>query len=184
MPNHPRKPAKSINVNGESKDKLPFLAWKSRLAKDPQFMPATETDQSTMLWGVGGVACFVLCFLLYCIFSSFSQTDSLAVEKGAVPVYESTAFDVRNHGYLVDINSANEYELRLLPGIGEVMARKIVADRDTNGPFQSLKDIERVPGIGKKKRETLEPFLAPIAGSGVLVDQRANQESLLNENNS
>ena len=147
-------------------------------------MPATKTDQSTMLWGVGVVACLFFIFLLYCSFASFSRTEPLSVEKGAAPVYESTAFDVRNHGYLVDINSANEHELRLLPGIGEVMARKIVAERDANGPFQSLKDIERVPGIGKKKRESLEPFLAPIAGSDVLVDQRPTQDPLINENNS
>ncbi|MBQ6107998.1 MAG: helix-hairpin-helix domain-containing protein [Thermoguttaceae bacterium] len=184
MPNHPRKPAKSFNGRREPEEKLPFLAWKSRLAKDPQFMPATKTDQSTMLWCVGGMTVLVLFFLLYCSFSSFSSKDPFSVEKGAAPVYESTAFDVRNQSYLVDINSANEHELRLLPGIGEVMARKIVAERDANGPFQSLEDIERVPGIGKKKRETLEPFLAPIAGSGVLVEQRPAQEPLLNENNS
>ena len=184
MPNHPRKPAKSFNGRSESEEKLPFLAWKSRLAKDPQFMPATKTDQSTMLWCIGGMTGLVLFFLLYYSFASFSEVDSFSVEKGAAPVYESTALDVQTHGYLVDINSANEYELRLLPGIGEVMARKIIAERDANGPFQSFKEIERVPGIGKKKRETLEPFLAPIAGSGVLVEQRTNQEPLLNENNS
>lgn len=184
MPKPPRKPAKSFNGRSEPEEKLPFLAWKSRLAKDPQFMPATKTDQSTLIWCVGGMAGLAFFFLLYCTFSSFSSDDSFSVEKGAAPVYESTAFDVQSHGYLIDINSANEYELRLLPGIGEVMARKIVAERDANGPFQSLRDIERVPGIGKKKRETLEPFLAPIAGSGVLVEQRPVSEPLLNENNS
>jgi competence protein ComEA len=126
----------------------------------------------------------VVFVVLYCSCSSFSSTDPVSVEKGAATVHESTAFDVRNQSYLVDINSANEHELRLLPGIGEVMARKIVAERDANGPFQSFEDIERVPGIGKKKRETLEPFLAPIAGSGVLVEQRPVSEPLLNENNS
>lgn len=184
MTNRSRKPAKTFNSRSEPKEKMPFLAWKSSLAKDPQFMPATETDRSTMLWGVGGMICVVLFSLLYYSFSSFFQKDSLTVEKGAVPVYESTAFDVRNQSYLVDINSANEHELRLLPGIGEVMAQKIVADRDANGPFQSIEDLERVPGIGKKKRESLEPFLAPIAGSEVLVDQRPAQDSLINKNNS
>lgn len=184
MPDHPRKPAKSFNGRSEPEEKLPFLAWKSRLAKDPQFMPATKTDQSTMLWCVGGMSVLVLFFLLYCSFSSFSSTDPFSVEKGAATVYESTAFDVRNQSYLVDINSANEHELRLLPGIGEVMARKIVEDRDANGPFQSIEDLERVHGIGKKKRESLEPFLAPIAGSGVLVEQRPANAPLISKNNS
>lgn len=184
MPNHPRKPSKSFNGRSEPKEKTPFLAWKSSLAKDPQFMPATETDRGTMLWGVGGMTCLVLFSLLCYAFSSFRQKDPLSVEKGAVSVYESTAFDVRNQSYLVDINSANEHELRLLPGIGEVMARKIVADRDANGPFQSIEDLKRVHGIGKKKLESLEPYLAPIAGSGVLVEQRPTHAPQINKNNS
>jgi len=184
MPKRPRKPVKSFKSTDEPVGRLPFLAWQSRLAKNPQFIPATKTDQGTMFWGVGGLICVVFVSLLYYSFFSFSPSDSLVVEKEAVTVYESTAYDVRNKSYLVDINSANEYELCLLPGIGEVMAQKIVAERDANGPFQSFEDIERVRGIGKKKREKLEQFLAPIAGSGVLVEQSPNQHSLINKNNS
>jgi competence protein ComEA len=37
--------------------------------------------------------------------------------------------------------------LAALPGIGPVLASCIVADRDTHGPFKSVDDLMRVPGI-------------------------------------
>lgn len=49
---------------------------------------------------------------------------------------------------LVDINTAAEFELETLPGIGPTTAQKIVEYRETNGPFVSIEDIVNVPGIG------------------------------------
>ena len=40
-------------------------------------------------------------------------------------------------------------ELETLPGIGEVRARAIVADREANGPFRIVEDLTRVKGIGE-----------------------------------
>jgi competence protein ComEA len=57
---------------------------------------------------------------------------------------------------LININTATAEELMALPGVGEVTAGKIVADRETNGPFTSKEDIQRVSGIGEKKFENLE----------------------------
>lgn len=51
-------------------------------------------------------------------------------------------------GGKVRLNTATEAELLQLPGIGPVRARAIVADRDANGPYRSLEDLSRVPGIG------------------------------------
>lgn len=60
------------------------------------------------------------------------------------------AIDVR-----IDINSASRAELELLPGVGEVLAREIVADRERNGPFRSVDDLDRVKGIGAVTVERL-----------------------------
>ena len=38
-----------------------------------------------------------------------------------------------------------------LPGIGPATAEKIVADRQSNGPFADVEDLKRVSGIGDKK---------------------------------
>ncbi|MDY2625189.1 MAG: helix-hairpin-helix domain-containing protein [Coriobacteriales bacterium] len=58
-------------------------------------------------------------------------------------------------GGLVDINAATSQELEALPGIGPSTAAKIVADRETNGPFSSKEDLQRVSGIGEKKYAAL-----------------------------
>lgn len=52
---------------------------------------------------------------------------------------------------LININTATAEELEELPGIGEVTAANIVADREENGPFSSIEDITRVSGIGDAK---------------------------------
>jgi len=59
----------------------------------------------------------------------------------------------------VNINNAAAGELMALPGVGEVTAKKIIADRESNGPFASLEDLMRVSGIGEKKFADLAPFI-------------------------
>ena len=57
----------------------------------------------------------------------------------------------------VNLNTASEKELKKLPGIGKVTAKAIVAERDANGDFASLKDLsKRVKGVGKKTVQKLE----------------------------
>jgi competence protein ComEA len=49
--------------------------------------------------------------------------------------------------YRVDLNSADETELELLPGLGPVRARRIVSYRSVYGPFPDVQSLSRVPGI-------------------------------------
>ncbi|HKN66533.1 MAG TPA: helix-hairpin-helix domain-containing protein [Gemmatimonadaceae bacterium] len=48
----------------------------------------------------------------------------------------------------VDVDIATAGQLDALPGVGPVMARRIVADREKRGPFGSLANLRRVKGIG------------------------------------
>ena len=66
-------------------------------------------------------------------------------------VASSGAAPGQTSGGPVDINSASQSALESLPGIGEVTAAKIVAEREANGPYTSLEDLTRVAGIGEKK---------------------------------
>ena len=43
--------------------------------------------------------------------------------------------------------------------IGPALADRILEFRQTNGPFQKAEDLERVYGIGPKKRQQIEPYL-------------------------
>ena len=67
--------------------------------------------------------------------------------------------EARQFEFQLDINSANWVEWTQLDGIGDQLARRIVADREKNGPFQSVDDLNRVPGIGPKTIEKLRPWV-------------------------
>lgn len=56
---------------------------------------------------------------------------------------------------LININTATCEELQTLPGIGEVIARRIVDYREENGNFQTVQDIAQVDGIGAKRLEAI-----------------------------
>ena len=60
--------------------------------------------------------------------------------------------------YEIDINRASWVEWTQLPGIGETMARRIVAERETR-PFESIDDLLRVRGLGRRRLDELRPFL-------------------------
>ena len=75
--------------------------------------------------------------------------DTIHVERGPD----------RQLDYRVDVNTANWVQWRNLPGIGEVLARRIVADRDANGPFATTDDLDRVRGIGPKLLERIRPYV-------------------------
>jgi len=59
----------------------------------------------------------------------------------------------------LDLNKASSHELQALPGIGPVLADRIVADRAANGPFKHIGDITRVKGIKHKTLEKIRPYL-------------------------
>jgi competence protein ComEA len=61
--------------------------------------------------------------------------------------------------YTLDINHSTWVEWAQLDGIGEKLARRIVADRDEHGPFASIDDVSRVRGIGKKTMDRIRPHL-------------------------
>jgi competence protein ComEA len=67
----------------------------------------------------------------------------------------------------VDLNSAPEEELEALPGVGPVLARRIVEAREEGGPFASAGELLLVEGITETLVERLRPLVAadgPDAG--------------------
>lgn len=76
-----------------------------------------------------------------------AQTQAVESEPSA-PEEEKTP-DSLLEGEVININTADLYDLQRLPGIGEKRAQAIVEDRERNGPFYSVEELERVPGIGE-----------------------------------
>jgi competence protein ComEA len=59
----------------------------------------------------------------------------------------------------MDINDAEAPELELLPGIGPVLAERIVEYRQQHGAFRSIEALDAVPGIGPITIERLRPHI-------------------------
>lgn len=59
----------------------------------------------------------------------------------------------------LDINRATAEELELLPGIGAVLARRIVEYRQQVGRFHSVEELRQVRGIGAKRLEQIRPLV-------------------------
>lgn len=59
----------------------------------------------------------------------------------------------------VDINTASIEELMKVPGIGKVLAQRIVQYRQEKGEFRNLKDLLSVRGIDKKRFAKFKPYL-------------------------
>ncbi len=62
-----------------------------------------------------------------------------------------TPTDVIENTNLININRANIMELKELPGIGDVLAGRIIEYRDEKGGFKSIEEIKNVSGIGDKR---------------------------------
>ena len=60
----------------------------------------------------------------------------------------------------IDINRAEPWLLEALPGIGEVLAQRIVDYRSENGPFRRIEDLLQVSGVGEATFENIKDFIA------------------------
>jgi competence protein ComEA len=69
-------------------------------------------------------------------------------------------------GLALDVNTATARDLEALPGVGPVLAQRIIEYRQTRGPFQKMDDLLSVHGIGKKKLAHLAPLIrVSLAGT-------------------
>ena len=83
-----------------------------------------------------------------------------AARQAAAPPPDTAAQAVKSKGKavsgggLINLNTAAQAELESLPGIGPVLASKIIEQRQGQ-PFSSVDELDNVPGIGSKKLEAV-----------------------------
>ena len=77
-----------------------------------------------------------------------------AVRRGGVPI----ATHLR-----VDVNQADAAFLCLLPGVGPQLAKRVVAHRRDNGPFEQIQDLGEVHQLGPKTLERIQALV--VCGS-------------------
>ena len=83
------------------------------------------------------------------------QTVPPEVTSAAESVEETTQAIT----FPIDINAASREEFMALPGIGEVLAQRILAYREENGRFTSVEGLMNVEGIGEKRMEEILEFI-------------------------
>ncbi len=72
---------------------------------------------------------------------------------------ESPEVTLPSPAALLDLNTATATELETLPGIGPVLARRIVAYRTEHGPFTDAEQLVEIEGISTTTLEELLPFI-------------------------
>lgn len=88
--------------------------------------------------------------------ASLHDGERIEVPYRGEPVSEKAVDGV------VDLNRATAGELEALPGVGPVLAERIVLHRELHGPFVTVEDLLDVSGIGEAKLAQIrEAAVAP-----------------------
>lgn len=125
----------------------PSPSEESSSTKDDEVLGTTCADRIAL--GVLSLICLVVLTVQWGRLSGWGR-EPIEIERQA-PLF---------HEHPLDPNTATWVELMQLEGLGEVLARRIVEDRETHGRFESIDDLARVHGIGAKTVEKLRPWLA------------------------
>jgi competence protein ComEA len=93
-----------------------------------------------------------------------APVDKVAAGKKSAPrADKNTPRTVAKNGKVIlgvlNINTATEDQLQLLPGIGPTKAERVVEFRAKRGKFKRVKDLRRVKGFGYKTVKRLAPHL-------------------------
>lgn len=64
-----------------------------------------------------------------------------------------------DQNFKINVNTASNSELQMLPGIGPTLAERIVKHRDEYGEFTDVEQLSKVKGIGKKTLEKLSNLI-------------------------
>jgi competence protein ComEA len=89
---------------------------------------------------------------------SSGSTIRLA-EDGGVIWERMAGSDLLTLGLAIDPNKATATDLEAIPGIGPVLARRIIEFREAQGPFQNIETLQAVKGLGPGKLKKIRSFL-------------------------
>ncbi len=103
-----------------------------------------------------------LCVIVFCsVAMSFGWFGygELAMTSAPAPIMVSSVQEQTSQSEKVNINKATALQLEALPGIGEVIANRILEYREQHGSFSQAEELLNVTGIGEKTLEKLKPHI-------------------------
>ena len=115
-------------------------------------------------WLVYGVLVLAVAFALGYFAGSSGTSHEVQVTVAPRASEEGTGqklpeAEIQTQTGLVNLNTADETALQTLPGIGEVLAERILSYRDANGAFQSIGDLANVPGIDDRTLDAIWDYV-------------------------
>lgn len=79
---------------------------------------------------------------------SYDHSDTVTVDPPSDSKSPQSVLETDELPDKMDINQAGFYDLQTLPGIGPVMAERIIDYRDSVGTFRNIEELMRIRGIG------------------------------------
>ena len=91
--------------------------------------------------------------------ASAAPTTALATQPATEEPHVAKKSSHKELAGKLNLNTASEDQLMLLPAVGPAKAERIVAWRKKNGGFKRVADLRHVKGFGYKSFKKLEPYL-------------------------
>ena len=114
-----------------------------------------------LLAGAVFLAAVILCSALSSIDEGeniiVQQEDKVLPLRGGLPSTEG--YIELLPGETVNINTADMEELMKLPGIGEVIAQRILDYRTEHGPFRNIEELKEIEDIGEGRLEQISSLI-------------------------
>jgi len=100
------------------------------------------------------------------------RTANLDEQTPKIQEVVSKAQGIQAGQHLLDLNRASAGELEALPGIGAVLAQRVIAFRTSAGRFRTIEDLREVKGIGSKKFDRIKALVTVSTSSAHGAKQR------------
>ena len=95
------------------------------------------------------------------------QPSSVSPPTATVPPYDviKPSPPPPNQPYIVDLNTAPQADLERVPGIGPVLAARIIAYRQRYGPFKTVYQLRLIKGVGQQTFDKIKPYVTVAPAS-------------------
>lgn len=97
----------------------------------------------------------IVLLVVICVLVAVNTVNFLRKER----LKKSYSLVIEEGRIQLSLNSVSAIELEDLPGVGPVLAERIVEYREQNEGFRSLEELKRVKGIGDKLYQKIFPFV-------------------------